>query len=60
MKLSCAHWCKIKEFIYNLKCPKCFSAKIRLCDEEKQDNAACESCGCEFHFNPEVNVHSRD
>jgi predicted RNA-binding Zn-ribbon protein involved in translation (DUF1610 family) len=54
MNLSCAHWCKIKEFIANLKCPQCFSAKVTLCEEEREDNAACESCGCKFKFNPEM------
>ncbi len=53
MKLSCEQICKLKEFFYNLKCPHCFSAKVKLCSEEKEKNAACESCGCEFEFRPE-------
>jgi len=56
MKLSCAQWCKIKEFIHNLKCPGCFSAQVTLCEEEKEDNAKCESCGCEFKFNPKIDI----
>ena len=54
MKLSCKQMCKFQEFLANLKCPHCFSAKVRLCEEEKDKNAACESCGCQFAFKPEL------
>jgi predicted RNA-binding Zn-ribbon protein involved in translation (DUF1610 family) len=54
MKLSCNHLCRLKEIFVNLTCPKCFSAQISLCEEETEDNAACEMCGCEFKFNPEL------
>lgn len=53
MKLSCKHICKLQEFLANLKCPHCFSAKVQLCEEEKNENATCESCGCRFEFRPE-------
>ena len=54
MKLSCNYLCRLKEFFANLSCPNCFSAQITLCEEETEDNAACEMCGCEFKFNPEL------
>lgn len=54
MKLSCFQLCRIKEFIANLKCPKCFSAQVALCEIETEENATCEKCGCEFQFNPDI------
>jgi len=54
MKLSCEKICKLREMMMNLKCPNCFSAKVQLCEEEKDENAACEACGCEFEFKPEL------
>ncbi len=54
MKLSCKQICKLKEFMANLKCPNCFSAKVQLCEDEKDENAACETCGCEFEFKPDL------
>jgi ribosomal protein S27E len=54
MKLSCNQLCRMKEFFANLKCPKCFSTRVTLCEEEAEENAACEACGCEFTFNPEL------
>lgn len=54
MKLSCKNICKLKEFFANLKCPHCFSAKVKLCEDEKGENAECESCGCQFEFKPEL------
>jgi hypothetical protein len=54
MNLSCFQLCRIKEFFANLACPKCFSAQVTLCEEEAEENAACETCGCEFKFNPEI------
>ncbi|CAB1074990.1 hypothetical protein D1AOALGA4SA_2810 [Olavius algarvensis Delta 1 endosymbiont] len=54
MKLSCGQLCRLKEFFANLKCPNCFSSQVELCDDETDDNAACELCGCEFQFNPEL------
>jgi len=59
MKLSCKQLCKLQEFLANLKCPNCFSAKVQLCDEEKEENAECESCGCSFEFRPEL-MEGRD
>jgi len=53
MKLSCKQICKLKETLANLKCPRCFSAKVQLCEEEQDKNAECETCGCEFEFRPE-------
>jgi hypothetical protein len=54
MKLSCEQICKLQAVVANLKCPKCFSAKVELCEEEKDENAECESCGCQFEFKPEL------
>ena len=54
MKLSCSQWCRVKEFLANLKCPKCFSAEISLCEEEIEENATCDECGCEFKFSPAI------
>lgn len=54
MKLTCAQWCNIQEKLANLKCPRCFSAKVKLCEEEKKNNAQCEDCQCEFDFKPEL------
>jgi hypothetical protein len=54
MKLSCTQWCRIQEMLANLKCPNCFSAKVKLCPDEKEENAVCEECKCEFTFNPEI------
>lgn len=55
MKQSCSRSCRLKEMIANLQCPKCFSAEVTLCDEEGDDEgeekAACEACGCRFSFN---------
>jgi len=34
MKLSCEQYCHIQEMLANLKCPNCFSAKVKLCKEE--------------------------
>ena len=53
MKLSKSQWCKIQELMANLKCPKCFSSKVKLKKEEKE-NATCEDCGCQFEFDPDV------
>jgi len=38
----------------NFKCPNCFSAKVKLCEEEKKENALCTECDCRFEFNPEL------
>ena len=53
MKLSASQWCKIQEALFNLNCPHCFSAKVKLTEDEKE-NAKCEDCGCTFEFNPEI------
>ena len=53
MKLSASQWCKIQETLANLKCPHCFSAKVKLSEDEKE-NANCEDCGCKFEFNPDM------
>ncbi len=54
MKLSCGQWCHIQEILANLKCPRCFSSKVKLCPEEKEQNAQCEKCNCEFTFSPDL------
>ena len=54
MKLKCGQWCRIQEILANLKCPNCFSAKVKLCPTETDKNAQCEDCQCEFGFDPEV------
>ena len=38
----------------NLKCPNCFSAKVKLCKEETEENAECQECECTFEFNPDL------
>jgi hypothetical protein len=53
MKLSCSQWCHVQEVLANLKCPNCFSAKVKLC-EEKEKNAECQECQCRFDFDPEI------
>jgi hypothetical protein len=39
MKLSCEQWCPIQEMLANLKCPNCFSAKVKLCEEENKEKS---------------------
>ena len=56
MKLSARRWCKIQETLANIKCPSCFSAKVKLTEDEKE-NAKCEDCGCTFEFNPDIAFH---
>jgi hypothetical protein len=53
MKLGAEKWCKIQEMLANLKCPHCFSAKVKLTEDE-QENGKCEDCGCKFEFDPDV------
>ncbi len=53
MKLSPRQWCKIQETLANLKCPHCFSVKVNL-TEDKKENAACKDCGCKFEFAPDL------
>jgi Zn ribbon nucleic-acid-binding protein len=36
----------------NLKCPACFRAKIDFCEEETDNIAECQSCGCKFDLGP--------
>ncbi|MFC2066622.1 hypothetical protein ACFLUO_06160 [Chloroflexota bacterium] len=55
MKLSAEKWCKIQVALANLKCPHCFSAKIKL-NEDDKENASCEDCGCKFDFNPDLAI----
>jgi hypothetical protein len=54
MKLSCTQWCHIQELLANLKCPRCFSAEVKLCKEETDQNAECQGCQCRFKFDPEI------
>ncbi len=54
MKLSCEQWCHIQEMLVNLKCPNCFSAKVKLCKEKTEENAECQECECKFEFNPDI------
>ena len=53
MKLSASQWCKIQEIIANLKCPHCFSAHVKLTEDDKE-NAKCEDCGCKFEASPDL------
>ncbi len=53
MKLSPSQWCKIQEMLANLKCPNCFSAKVNLIEDEKE-NADCKDCKCKFEYNPDL------
>ena len=54
MKLSCEQWCHIQEMLANLKCPNCFSAKVKLSKEQTDKNAECQKCECKFEFNPDI------
>jgi hypothetical protein len=54
MKLKCAQWCRVQEWLANLKCPNCFSAKVKLREEETEKNAQCQDCQCEFKFDPDL------
>jgi NAD-dependent SIR2 family protein deacetylase len=58
MKLSPTTWCNIQGMLANLKCPSCFSAKIKLNEDEKE-NAKCEDCGCRLEFNPDIDMATR-
>ena len=53
MKLGKKKWCKIQEFLANLKCPHCFSAKVDLAEKE-DENVECKDCGCTFEFDPDM------
>ena len=53
MKISPKTWCKIQETLANLTCPSCFSAKVKLSEDDK-DNATCEDCSCKFTFDPNL------
>ena len=53
MKLKSKQWCKIQEALVNMKCPQCFTTKVKLTEDEGK-NATCEGCGCQFEFNPEI------
>ncbi len=55
MKLSTKQWCKIQETLANLHCPHCFTAKVKLTEDEKE-NAKCEDCGCTFEYNPDITL----
>ena len=54
MKLTCKQLCRIKEALANLKCPDCFSTEVTLCEEQVDENAECEACGCRFEFGPRL------
>lgn len=56
MKLNPEQWCKIQDWLANIKCPNCFSAKVKLTQDAKE-NAKCEDCGCRFEFNPDFAIH---
>ena len=56
MKIKASQWCKIQETLANLNCPNCFSAKVKLNEDEKE-NANCEDCGCNFEFNPDITLN---
>ena len=53
MKIKPRTWCKIQEELANLKCPHCFSAKVKL-KENEGENAECKDCGCTFDFDPDI------
>ncbi len=59
MKFSYRTLCRLQEFFANLKCPNCFSTKVKLCEEETEKNAQCEECKCEFEVHPEM-LQGRD
>ena len=56
MKISPKTWCKIQEELANLKCPHCFSAKVKLQEDAEGGNAKCEDCGCRLEFNPDIDI----
>ena len=53
MKLGPKAWCKIQETLANIKCPSCFSTKYKL-NENEEENATCEECGCKFKVAPDI------
>ena len=50
MKLSCEQGCHIQEMLANLKCPNCFSARVKLCEDEPAEDAHCTECDGRFEF----------
>ncbi len=54
MKLSCEQRCHVRELLASLKCPRCFSAKVKFCHEENKENVLGMECDCRFAFNPEL------
>lgn len=56
MKISHKNWCKIQEAMINLSCPTCGGKLVTLKDTEHQHNAHCDKCGCQFEFNPDVDL----
>lgn len=56
MKSKSSMWCKIQEYILEMKCPDCFSKKIepKECECDVDDNVECKDCGCSFHVNIEA------
>ncbi len=56
MKLGAVDWCKVQAAIANLRCPRCFKVKVKLTEEGKE-NAKCEDCGCQFEFDPDVDIN---
>ncbi|MGE5253338.1 MAG: hypothetical protein ACM3N7_05200 [Planctomycetaceae bacterium] len=54
MKLTCAQRCRVGEWLGNLKCPNCFSARPRLRDVDTDKNAQGRDCQCELKYDPEL------
>jgi hypothetical protein len=56
MKKKSSVWCKVQEFLLEMKCPGCFSKEIELkeCECDTDDNVECKDCGCTFKVNSEV------
>ena len=58
MKISCVGRCRIEEFLANLKCPNCFSVKVK--DREGGvGNAQSQGCQCQVEMRREEMLYPR-
>jgi len=60
MKISCAKWCRLGEFLGNLKCPNCFSVKAKAGKGELQKIAESQDCQCQVEIKSEELLHRWD
>jgi hypothetical protein len=54
MKLTCAQWCRVQQWLGNLKCPNCFSATVKPSRVHNDMNAPGQDCQCELKFDPDL------